>query len=131
MRYGPDRVFVHVRQRRPPTRATSGDQGARRPGHPTVTINAHRARATSGACSSTASFATAVVGLGASDQPVRQPNVQEARTTARVLAAGATAVDDGLLDELLDGLAPPHYVATMGYLPTRRDRAGVTICAPR
>ena len=66
--------------------------------------------------------------------PFDQPNVQEAKdNTSRVLAEGADGLEDGSLDELLDGLAPPSYLAIMGYLPydeaidaaVERLRAGV------
>jgi glucose-6-phosphate isomerase len=63
-------------------------------------------------------FATAVLGWALGINPFDQPNVQEAKdNTTRVLAEGAGDIDDGDLGELLDGLAPPHYVAIMGYLP--------------
>ena len=51
--------------------------------------------------------------------PFDQPNVQEAKdNTAKVLEEGAPeGLQDGSLAELLDGLAPPGYLAIMGYLP--------------
>jgi hypothetical protein len=49
--------------------------------------------------------------------PFDQPNVQEAKdNTARALKEGVDA-PEGDLGELFDGLAPPAYVAIMGYLP--------------
>jgi glucose-6-phosphate isomerase/transaldolase/glucose-6-phosphate isomerase len=50
--------------------------------------------------------------------PFDQPNVQEAKdATNRVLEAGPPELEAGDLDALLAGLAPPRYVAIMGYLP--------------
>jgi hypothetical protein len=50
--------------------------------------------------------------------PFDQPNVQEAKdATSKVLEQGAPDLEDGALGELIDGLAPPAYVAVMGYLP--------------
>jgi hypothetical protein len=66
-----------------------------------------------------AEFATAVAGWALEINPFDQPNVQEAKdNTTRVLNEGAPAdLQDGSLSELLDGLAPPSYLAVMGYLP--------------
>ena len=63
-------------------------------------------------------FATAVAGWVLGINPFDQPNVQEAKdnTCARA-ARGRAGLADGDLDELLDGLAAPGYVAIMGYLP--------------
>ena len=62
-------------------------------------------------------FATAVAGHVLGVNPFDQPNVQEAKdNTARALKEGV-AVEPGDVDELLAGLAPPAYVAIMGYLP--------------
>jgi glucose-6-phosphate isomerase/transaldolase/glucose-6-phosphate isomerase len=50
--------------------------------------------------------------------PFDQPNVQEAKdATKRVLDEGPPDLDPGDLDRLLGGIAPPRYVAIMGYLP--------------
>ena len=74
--------------------------------------------------------------------PFDQPNVQEAKdNTKRVLGQ----LDDGgelqeppdagddALRALLDGLAPPRYVAILGYLPAvaRRSTPRSPSCAPR
>ena len=65
--------------------------------------------------------------------PFDQPNVQEAKdNTNRVLKEGSPGLEEGSLSELSDGLAPPSYLAIMGYLPYSaetepRSRA----CAPR
>jgi transaldolase / glucose-6-phosphate isomerase len=52
--------------------------------------------------------------------PFDQPNVQEAKdNTRRALDEGLQDqpdAGDGELRALLDGLAPPHYLAIMGYL---------------
>ena len=49
--------------------------------------------------------------------PFDQPNVQEAKdNTARILKEGLPELDPGSLDELLDGAAPPSYIAILGYV---------------
>jgi transaldolase/glucose-6-phosphate isomerase len=113
--YGQDRVFVHI---------ASGDEAnaehvaaLRKAGHPTITVHA-QGPAGLGRIFYFAEFATAVVGWVLELNPFDQPNVQEAKdNTARVLKEGAPDLDPGSLDELLDGLAPPRYLAILGYLP--------------
>ncbi len=102
--YGDDRVFVHVGDGEPPD---VGDC-------PLFTVRV----SSLSALFFDLEFATAVLGWSLGINPFDQPNVQEAKdNTSRVLAEGAPDLDDGSLDELLDGLAPPAYVAIMGYLP--------------
>jgi hypothetical protein len=64
-------------------------------------------------------FAVAVAGWALGINPFDQPDVQEAKdNTAKVLEQGAPeGLEDGSLTGLLDGLAPPGYLAIMGYLP--------------
>jgi hypothetical protein len=67
-------------------------------------------------------FAGAVAGWALEINPFDQPNVQEAKDhTNLVLDSGAIPelpeADDEALVALLGDAQPPHYVATMGYLP--------------
>jgi len=118
-RYGPDRVFVHLRDA---DGADGGHEEAVRSfakaGHPTITLTS-RGVNDLGRIFFFAEFATAVAGWALEINPFDQPNVQEAKdNTTRVLNEGAPAdLQDGSLSELLDGLAPPSYLAVMGYLP--------------
>ena len=87
-------------------------------GHATITMTADGA-SDLGRIFFLSEFATAVAGWALQINPFDQPNVQEAKdNTAKVLEAGSPEdLDDGSLDELLDGLAAPGYLAIMGYLP--------------
>ena len=113
--YGLDRVFLHI---------ALGDEGnaakvaeLRMAGHPTITIRAE-GPADLGRIFFHSEFATAVAGWVLEINPFDQPNVQEAKdNTSRALADGPQELDPGSLDELLDGLEPPHYVAILAYLP--------------
>jgi transaldolase/glucose-6-phosphate isomerase len=113
--YGEDRVFLHI---------SSGDEAnaahvaaLRKAGHPTITVHAE-GPADLGRIFFFSEFATAVVGWVLELNPFDQPNVQEAKdNTARVLKEGAPDLDPGSLDDLLNGLAPPRYVAILGYVP--------------
>ena len=101
---GTDRVYVHIGTGDPPD---VGDS-------PLFTIEP----TSLGALFYGFEFATAVLGWALGINPFDQPNVQEAKdNTSRVLAEGAPDLDDGSLDELVDGLEPPGYLAIMGYLP--------------
>ena len=106
--YGDDRVFVHLRN------------GGERPDvgdAPLITIDFNGAADLSRLFFEW-EFATAVLGWALGINPFDQPNVQEAKdNTNRVLADGSPEIDDGELSTLTDGLAPPHYLAIMGYLP--------------
>jgi hypothetical protein len=69
-------------------------------------------------------FATAVAGHVLGINPFDQPDVQAAKDrTNEVLAAGEPDVEPrGSLDELLDGAAPPQYVAVQAFVdPARAD----------
>jgi transaldolase / glucose-6-phosphate isomerase len=117
--YGPDRVFVHLRDAdAPDPRHTEALHALAATGHPTITLTAAGA-SDLGRLFFFAEFATAVTGWALEINPFDQPNVQEAKdNTAKVLEQGAPErLQDGSLAELLDGLAPPGYLAIMGYLP--------------
>jgi len=117
--YGPDRVFVHLRDAdAPDPRHGEALHALAAAGHPTITLTAAGA-SDLGRMFFFAEFATAVAGWALEINPFDQPNVQEAKdNTAKVLEQGTPAgLEDGSLAELLDGLAPPSYLAIMGYLP--------------
>jgi glucose-6-phosphate isomerase len=108
--YGSDRVFVHIGH-------SGGLPELRAAGQPVLGIEAS-APADLGRLFFTWELATAVSGWVLEINPFDQPNVQEAKdATKRVLDEGPPALDPGDLDAMLDGLAPPRYVAIMGYLP--------------
>ncbi len=116
-RYGDDRIFVHLRDTDAPD---PGHEAAVRAladaGHAVIVVDSHRdglAR-----LMFVAEFAIAVAGWALEINPFDQPNVQEAKdATNAVLESGPPELPDGELGEVLDGLAPPGYVAIMGYLP--------------
>jgi transaldolase/glucose-6-phosphate isomerase len=116
--YGPDRVFVHLRDAdAPDARHAEALPALAAAGHPTITLTAAGA-SDLGRLFFFAEFATAVAGWALEINPFDQPNVQEAKdNTAKVLEQGAPELQDGSLAELLDGLAAPNYLAIMGYLP--------------
>jgi hypothetical protein len=113
--YGDDRVFVHIgtqHERMSPLRDA---------GHPVLHVEAS-APADLGRLYFVWELATAVAGWVLGINPFDQPNVQEAKdATRRVLDDGPPDLDVGDLDALLSGLAPPRYVAIMGYLPYSPD----------
>jgi glucose-6-phosphate isomerase len=117
--YGPDRVFAHI---------GSGEAlgELRDAGHPVLDVPASEP-ADLGEQFFTWELATAVAGWVLEINPFDQPNVQEAKdNTKRVLEEGAPDLDPGDLDALLEGIAPPRYVAIMAYLPYGEDvEAGV------
>ena len=118
-RYGPDRVFVHLRDAdAPDPRHAEAITALAAAGHPTVTVTAAGA-SDLGRVFFFSEFAVAVAGWALGINPFDQPNVQEAKdNTAKVLEQGAPeGLEDGSLTGLLDGLAPPGYLAIMGYLP--------------
>jgi hypothetical protein len=110
--YGDDRVFLHLEHGGVRSGADLADAG-----HPLITIHALGPEDL-GRIFFLSEFATAVAGWVLGINPFDQPNVQEAKdNTNRVLQEGAPELPDGELAELVEGLAPPHYVAVMGYLP--------------
>jgi transaldolase / glucose-6-phosphate isomerase len=116
--YGPDRVFLHLRNTdAPDARHDEHIAALAKAGHPTVIVQA-RGPDDLGRVFFLSEFATAVVGWVLDINPFDQPNVQQAKdATKRVLDEGAPELDDGDLGELLAGLEPPGYLAIMGYLP--------------
>jgi glucose-6-phosphate isomerase len=109
--YGPDRVFAHI----------GHDHEAMAPlheaGHAVLHVDAGEP-ADLGRLFFTWELATAVAGWVLEINPFDQPNVQEAKdATARVLKEGPPDLDPGDLDAMLAGIAPPRYVAILGYLP--------------
>jgi transaldolase/glucose-6-phosphate isomerase len=117
--YGHDRVFVHLRDAdAPDPRHADAVRGFAAAGHPTITVTAAGVNDL-GRLFFFSEFATAVAGWVLGINPFDQPNVQEAKdNTAKVLEHGAPeGLEDGELAELLDALAPPAYLAIMGYLP--------------
>ena len=116
--YGPDRVFAYLRNADEPDEELEEKvKELARAGHPVVTLASHGA-ADLGRIFFFAEFATAVAGWVLGINPFDQPNVQEAKdNTAAVLEAGdLPEVEPGDLSELLEGAAPPNYVAIMGYV---------------
>ncbi len=110
--YGDDRVFLHLEHGGMRSSADLSEAG-----HPVITVHALGPEDL-GRIFFLSEFATAVAGWALGINPFDQPNVQEAKdNTNRVLKEGAPELPDGDLAELLDGLAPPDYVAIMGYLP--------------
>src|SRR5215210_2326501 len=113
--YGDDRVFLHVSTGDVEMTGKIGELTAA--GHPVFTLDAD-GPADLGRIFYLSEFATAVAGWALGINPYDQPNVQEAKdNTQRVLAEGAPELDDGRMDELLDALAPPRYLAIMAYVP--------------
>jgi transaldolase / glucose-6-phosphate isomerase len=117
--YGPDRVFVHLRDAdAPDPRHEVAMRALAAAGHATVSLTSQGPNDL-GRIFFFAEFATAVAGWALEINPFDQPNVQEAKdNTTRVLNEGSPpGLQDGSLAELVDGLAPPGYLAIMGYLP--------------
>jgi transaldolase/glucose-6-phosphate isomerase len=124
--YGTDRVFAYLRNvDAPDARLEAGVQALRDAGQPVLTLAVHGA-VDLGRIFFFSEFATAVAGWALEINPFDQPNVQEAKeNTQRVLeqykSAGSLPplpdADDTALRALLDGLAPPHYLAILAYVP--------------
>jgi hypothetical protein len=131
--YGHDRAFVHLRDPDDPDEDTDRRMEAlARAGHPTFTLGAH-GPGDLGRIFFFAEFAVAVAGWTLGINAFDQPNVQEAKdNTAKVLEESIAPVraepgpsrtagtlpelEPGSVVELLDGAAPPKYVAIMGYV---------------
>jgi transaldolase/glucose-6-phosphate isomerase len=115
--YGDDRVFVHLRHADDADDEHEAKVSAlAEAGHPVFTLRAEGPQDL-GRVFFIAEFATAVAGWALGINPFDQPNVQEAKdNTKRVLEEGTTEVESGSLAEVLDGAAPPDYVAIMGYV---------------
>ena len=127
--YGPDRVFVYLRNGEQPEPALEhAIQALSETGHPTFTLATHGA-VDLGRIFFLAEFAVAVAGWALEINPFDQPNVQEAKdNTNRVLESGTVPdppiADDQALRALLGDAKPPHYVAIMGYLPPSDELDG-------
>lgn len=120
--YGDDRVFLHIRADETHDAAVAAFEHA---GFPVIEIDGYEGPAELGSLFYMFEFATAVAGHVLGINPFDQPNVQEAKdATAEALASGEfSASFDGAdaLPALLDGLAPPGYVAIHAYLNPDRD----------
>jgi transaldolase/glucose-6-phosphate isomerase len=124
--YGDDRVFVHLQDDTASDEELDAKVAALRDaGHPVVTLTAHGPKDL-GRVFFFAEFSTAVSGWVLGINPFDQPNVQEAKdntqqvldrlTSGEGLQEPPDASDDDLR-ALVDGLAPPAYLAVLGYLP--------------
>jgi glucose-6-phosphate isomerase/transaldolase/glucose-6-phosphate isomerase len=118
--YGEDRTFVRLRDdEAPDEEADERMRALARAGHPVITLTAH-GPTDLGRIFFFAEFATAVAGWVLGINPFDQPNVQEAKdATTRVLEQGAGEppdADEAALRALVDGLAPPHYFALLGFV---------------
>jgi glucose-6-phosphate isomerase len=111
--YGDDRVFVHLRGEK--AELDEQLQTLAHDGHAVITIPTQGAKDL-GRIFFFAEFATAVSGWALQINPFDQPNVQEAKdNTKKVLADGVPEIATGSLDDVLDGVGPPSYVAFMAY----------------
>jgi transaldolase/glucose-6-phosphate isomerase len=130
--YGEDRVFVHLRDEEAPDGDHEAALGAlAAAGHPVLTLPV-RGADDLGRVFFVLEHATAVAGWVLGVNPFDQPNVAEAKAaTKAVLAEGLEGAperdaDDEALAALVRGLAPPEYLAVMGYLePTPAFDAAV------
>ena len=116
--YGEDRVLVHLLNEESPDEEQGGAvEQLARAGQPVIKLS-HRGAEDLGRVFFFAEFAVAVAGWVLGINPFDQPNVQEAKdNTNRVLEGGdLPQVDPGDLNQLLDGAAPPNYLAIMGYV---------------
>ncbi|HEX2396896.1 MAG TPA: bifunctional transaldolase/phosoglucose isomerase [Solirubrobacteraceae bacterium] len=132
--YGEDRTFAYLRNADDPdAELDAATDALGRAGQPVITMSVH-GPTDLGRIFFFAEFATAVAGWVLGVNAFNQPNVQEAKdNTAKVLERYASDgalpevadADDAALARLLDGAAPPNYVAIMGYLPpsARFDQA--------
>lgn len=121
--YGPDRVFVHVRNAEDPMELH--DEALRElaaAGHPVLTLETDGTPSDLGRLFWLCEFAVAVAGWALGINPFDQPNVAEAKAaTTEVLKEFQDGGElpqeaDGSLAPLLDGAAPPSYLAIMGYV---------------
>jgi transaldolase / glucose-6-phosphate isomerase len=123
--YGDDRVFSHLRN------AEGDGEGLAEPmaglaksGHAVVTLQAHGPEDL-GRIFFFAEFATAVAGWVLGINPFDQPNVQEAKDNTNAVLESYAAegrlpdapdADDAAVAALIEGAAPPKYVAIMGWV---------------
>jgi len=121
--YGEDRVFVHVRNTaRPMKHHDEALAALANAGHPVLTIASDGTPTDLGRLFFLSEYAVAVAGWALGINPFDQPNVAEAKeATTKVLRefqeTGALPEEaDGDPRALLDGAAPPGYIAVMGYV---------------
>jgi transaldolase/glucose-6-phosphate isomerase len=122
--YGHDRVFFHIQQKDAPEAGFASEMAElAKAGHAVFTVDAEGPEDL-GRIMFFAEFATAVAGWALEINPFDQPNVQEAKdNTAKVLdqfksegkLPDVDEADDAALEALLGKVAPPHYVAIMGW----------------
>ena len=126
--YGEDRVFVHIEN------AGAGhDEHAAKlaalaaAGHPVLKLVSDGTPADLGRLFLLSEYAVAVAGWALGINPFDQPNVAEAKAaTNEVLEelqkSGELAdEEDGELATILEGAAPPSYVAIMGYVEPSKE----------
>jgi transaldolase / glucose-6-phosphate isomerase len=123
--YGADRFFAYLRNADEPDAELDARVDAlAQAGQPTVTLSVH-GPTDLGRIFFFSEFATAVAGWALGINAFDQPNVQEAKdNTATVLDRYAqdgalpqvAEVDESSLRALLQSVAPPHYLAIMGYV---------------
>jgi glucose-6-phosphate isomerase len=136
--YGEDRVFMWItdvgqdggQREQDSSNDTRGRvQAYARAGHPVITVPT-RGPSDLGRLFLLAELAVAVAGWGLQINPFDQPNVQQAKdATNRVLASFEKTralpeiadADDAALGALFGDLAPPRYVALMGYVQPLAD----------
>jgi transaldolase/glucose-6-phosphate isomerase len=135
--YGPDRVFVYLRnQDQPDEKLDQALAALAEAGHPTLTLSSDGPEDL-GRIFYFAEFATATAGWVLGINPFDQPNVQEAKdNTARVLkqfeAGGqlpeVAEADTEALRALL-AAQPPSYVAILGFVAPSEafDRAAASL----
>ncbi len=121
--YGDDRVFVHVRNTaRPMQHHDEALRALAEAGHPVLTLESDGTPQDLGRLFFLSEYAVAVAGWALGINPFDQPNVAEAKAaTTKVLEefqkTGELAEEaDGAVATLLDGAAPPSYLAVMGYV---------------
>jgi transaldolase/glucose-6-phosphate isomerase len=121
--YGPDRVFVHIRNEQSPnTEHTAAIGALAQAGHPVFTLHLDGPNEL-GRAFFVAEFATAVAGWVLGINPFDQPDVQAAKdATSRALRGELSVPED---DGELGDMAPPQYLAVLAYLPydERTDQA--------
>jgi transaldolase/glucose-6-phosphate isomerase len=118
--YGDDRAIVHLRRAEDPDPATDAAIDALARAEQPVVVRDIHGPDDLGRLFFFAEFVIAVAGWVLEINPFDQPNVQEAKdATARVLTEDAPDPPDAGDDELralLDGLAPPSYLAVLGFV---------------
>jgi transaldolase / glucose-6-phosphate isomerase len=118
--YGDDRAVLYLRHVEDPhERVDEAVDALARAGLPVITRATH-GPTDLGRLFFFAEFAIAVAGWVLGINPFDQPDVQEAKEkTAQVLETDAPDppdAGDGELRALCDGLAPPHYLAILGFV---------------